>query len=75
MFREEEEEVSRSFFLSFTTSKITEKVGLPKKATGKTSAFSLWMLVDVMIIVLTWQICILELSNQVLKLVCFKDLE
>ena len=31
--------------------------------------------VDFTIIVLTQQICILELSNQVLKLVCFKDLE
>ena len=31
--------------------------------------------VDVTIVVLTQQICILELLNQVLKLVCFKDVE
>ena len=56
-------------FLSFATSKITEKVELTKKATGKTSAI---LFTDVTIIVLKQQICILELLNQVLKLVCFK---
>ena len=48
-------------FLPFITSKITEKVELTKKATGKASFF-----VDVKIFVLTQQICIVELSNQIL---------
>ena len=60
----------REYFLPFTASKITE-VELTERATSKLQPFS----VDVTIIVLTQQICILELSKQVLKLVCFKDLE
>ena len=63
MFREQ--------FLSFTANKTKEKVELIKKATGKISA----IFVDVTIIALKPQICVLELSNQVLKLVCFKDSE
>ena len=59
------------YFLSFITSKITEKLNLPKRLLAKLQPF----FVDVTIIVLTQPICILELSNQVLKLACFKDLE
>ena len=33
--------IFREYFLSFTASKITEKVELTKKATGKTSAILL----------------------------------
>ena len=61
----------REYFLPFTASKITEKVELTERATGKLQPF----FVDVTKIVLTQQICILELSKHVLKLVCFKDLE
>ena len=62
--------VSR-IFLSLTASKITENVELTKKVTGKTST----------ILYRRYGNCLdaanlyLELSNQVLKLVCFKDLE
>ena len=47
------------------------KVELTKRLLTKLQPF----FADVTIIVLTQQVCILELSNQVLKLVCFKDLE
>ena len=62
--------VSRTF-LSFTARKITGKVNLPKRLLVKLQPF----FVDVTVIVLMQQIHILELSNQVLKLVCFKDLK
>ena len=56
-------------FLSFTA---TEKVEFTKEATqAKLQPF----FVNVTTIVLMQQICILELSNQVLKLLFFKDLE
>ena len=48
-----------------------KKVELTKRLLTKLQPF----FVDVMIIVLMQQIYILELSNQVLKLLCFKDLE
>ena len=49
----------------------TKKVELTKRLLTKCQLF----FVDVTIIVLMQQICILKLSSQVLKLVCFKDLE
>ena len=61
----------RKYFLSFTTSKSQQKLNLPKRLLANHQPF----FVDVTIIVLTQPICILEVSNQVLKLVCFKDLE
>ena len=48
-----------------------KKVELTKRLLTKLQPF----FVDGTVIVLMQQICILELSNQVLKLVCFKDLE
>ena len=48
-----------------------KKVELTKRLLTKLQPF----FVEVTIIVLTQQICVLELSNQVLKLVCFEDLE
>ena len=49
--------------------KSQKKLNLPKRPLAKLQPF----FVDVTIIVLTQQICILELLNQVLKHVCFKD--
>ena len=63
--------ISRIFFCPLLTAKSQKKLNLPKGLLAKLQPF----VVDVTIIVLTQQICILELSNQVLKLVCFKDLE
>ena len=51
----------REYFLLFTTSKITEKLTLPKRLMAQLQLF----FVDVTIIVLTQQICIM----------CFTDLE
>ena len=50
--------------------KSQEKLNLPKRPLEKLQPF----FVDVTITVLTQQICILELSEQLLKFVCFKDL-
>ena len=63
--------VSRIFFCPSLLAKSQKKLNLPKRLLAKLQPF----IVEVAVIVLTQQICILELPNQVLKLVCFKDLE
>ena len=60
-----------NIFCPSLPAKSQKKLNLPKMLLAKLQPF----FVDVMIIVLTQQVCILELSNQILKLVRFKDLE
>ena len=60
-----------NIFCPSLPAKSQKKLNLLKRLLAKLQAF----FVDVTIIVLTQQICILELSNQVLKLVSFKYLE
>ena len=60
-----------SSFRPSLPAKSQKKLNLPKRPLEKLQPF----FVDVTIIVLTQQICILELSIQALKLVYVKDLE
>ena len=64
-------QIFREYFYHSLPAKSQKKLNLTKELLAKFQPF----FVHVTIIVLTQQICILELSNQVLKLVCFKDLE
>ena len=61
----------RKYFLSFTTSKSEKKSNLPKPLLAKLQCF----FVDIMINAMMEQMVYSRTINQVLKLVCFKDLD